>query len=140
MFVEKMNCNRSYLVLAITQVQVCLVLEKYAYNNQPCTNRDSSTTVLEVTCYKIVEARKVRNPSLTIDYTDIYVYNYSISSARRFYGLSNNELHFIVVALSPCAISYAFTSRSSWSLKCFIILLLQTTMIQFDTVDHMLYR
>jgi hypothetical protein len=56
---------------------------------------------------------KVRNSLLTIEYTAIYVYNYSVSSARRFYGFSDYVLGFIVATLSLFTISCAFTLRGS---------------------------
>jgi hypothetical protein len=59
-----------------------------------------------------MEARRVRYLLLVVDYTVIYVYNRSISSARRFYGFSSNVLGFIVVAPSSYTISCDFISRS----------------------------
>jgi phage-related holin len=59
---------------------------------------------------------KVRSPLLTVEYTATYVCNRSISSTRGFYGLADDVLCFIVVALSPC-ISRAFTLRGDWNFK-----------------------
>jgi hypothetical protein len=81
-----------------------------------CVNNDPSAIALKVTCYKRVDAREVRNPLLTVNYTAIYVCNHSIISTRRFYEHSDNALSFMAVTLSSHTISRDFTLLDSWSL------------------------
>jgi hypothetical protein len=106
-------CNRSVLVLTMTQVQVCLAPENTRITIQSCANNKPSTIAQKVTYYKRVEVRKVRDPLLTVSYITIYVYNLSVFSARRSYGLSDNVLGFMFVAPSSYIASRDFTSFGS---------------------------